>query len=130
MYKRQPYNPRHRWDETRRHGAGLAALARLGSSMGYRLVGCDSHGVNAFFVVSSQSQSFSHRSVRDHYVGPRYGLPFGHPRHAYPVSYTHLDVYKRQVPYLDEEGRTSPRASRGTPRISHSSGDQPRSPMS
>jgi hypothetical protein len=78
-----PYNPRHRWDETRRHGAGLAALARLGSSMGYRLVGCDSHGVNAFFVVSSQSQSFSHRSVRDHYVGPRYGLPFGHPRHAY-----------------------------------------------
>lgn len=31
-------------------GASLAALEKLGRSKGYRLVGCDSHGVNAFFV--------------------------------------------------------------------------------
>lgn len=32
------------------HGASLAALRRLGDSRGYQLIGCDSAGVNAFFV--------------------------------------------------------------------------------
>lgn len=32
------------------HGASLAALFKLGSKKGYSLVGCDSNGVNAFFV--------------------------------------------------------------------------------
>lgn len=32
------------------HGASLAALTRLASRKGYALVGCDSSGVNAFFV--------------------------------------------------------------------------------
>ncbi len=32
------------------HGASLTALARLGTEKGYRLVGCDSRGTNAFFV--------------------------------------------------------------------------------
>jgi hypothetical protein len=32
------------------HGASLTALARLGARRGYQLVGCDSAGVNAFFV--------------------------------------------------------------------------------
>lgn len=31
-------------------GASLAALAQLGRAKGYRLVGCNRHGVNAFFV--------------------------------------------------------------------------------
>lgn len=34
------------------HGASLEALRKLGSSRGYQLVGCDSAGVNAFFVRS------------------------------------------------------------------------------
>ena len=78
-----PYDPNHRWDGTCRHGAGLSALAALGSRFGYELVGCDSHGVNAFFVVSSEAEHFSRRSVRGHYVGPRYALPFGHPRRRF-----------------------------------------------
>jgi len=78
-----PYDKTHHWDGTRRHGAGLAALASLGSSLDYTLVGCDSHGVNAFFVVSSEAERFSRRSVQGHYVGPRYGLPFGHPRYHF-----------------------------------------------
>jgi hypothetical protein len=32
------------------HGASLCALAKLGKEKGYRLVGCNSSGVNAFFV--------------------------------------------------------------------------------
>jgi hypothetical protein len=43
------------------------------------LVGCDSRGVNAFFVNDLEAGAFTRRSVREHYVGPRYGLPFGHP---------------------------------------------------
>jgi hypothetical protein len=37
---------RHGWY----HGASLVALANLGQQRGYALVGCDSAGVNAFFV--------------------------------------------------------------------------------
>jgi hypothetical protein len=37
---------RHGWY----HGASLVALAHLGQQRGYALVGCDSTGVNAFFV--------------------------------------------------------------------------------
>jgi hypothetical protein len=32
------------------HGASLAALAKVGREKGFILVGCESHGVNAFFV--------------------------------------------------------------------------------
>lgn len=48
------YDPRfNRWTKSPSglyFGASLAALEKLGRSKGYRLVGCDSHGVNAFFV--------------------------------------------------------------------------------
>lgn len=74
-----PYNPNHRWNDTAWHGAGLAALARLGRSLGYVLVGCDSHGVNAFFVLRRDAWRFSAASVRDRWVPPRYSLPYGHP---------------------------------------------------
>jgi hypothetical protein len=74
-----PYNPNHRWNETAWHGAGLAALARLGRSLGYVLVGCESHGVNAFFVLRKDAWRFSTASVRDRWVPPRYLLPYGHP---------------------------------------------------
>lgn len=49
-----PYDPG--FDRWAKHpsglyfGASLAALTRLGARKGYRLAGCDSHGVNAFFV--------------------------------------------------------------------------------
>lgn len=34
------------------HGASLKALTKLGSAKGYKLIGCDSYGVNAFFIRS------------------------------------------------------------------------------
>ena len=74
-----PYNANHRWDNTAWHGAGLAALAQLGRRLGYALVGCDSHGVNAFFVLGRDAWRFSPASVRDRWVPPRYSLPYGHP---------------------------------------------------
>jgi hypothetical protein len=74
-----PYNRHHRWNETAWHGAGLAALVRLGQSLGYVLVGCDSQGVNAFFVLRKDAWRFSSASVRDRWVPPRHSLPYGHP---------------------------------------------------
>jgi hypothetical protein len=82
-----PYDATHRWDDSCRFGTGLAALAALGASLGYSLVGCDSKGVNAFFVVNEEAGAFTQRSVRDHFVGPRYLLPYGHPVH-YPDPVT------------------------------------------
>lgn len=49
-----PYDPAFdyttRSDHLLYHGASLAALTRLGADRGMSLVGCDSQGVNAFFV--------------------------------------------------------------------------------
>ena len=46
-----PYDPSfHCPDFNFYHGASLVALERLGKRKGYSLVGCDSRGVNAFFV--------------------------------------------------------------------------------
>lgn len=49
-----PYHPefnRHEYHPSGfYHGASLAALQHLGSEKGYKLVGCDFTGVNAFFV--------------------------------------------------------------------------------
>ena len=46
----QKYNPSHIWDGTSASGASLKSLEILGSTKGYRLVGCNFAGVNAFFV--------------------------------------------------------------------------------
>ncbi len=47
------YDPGFVWDRTTYVGASLLALKRLGESKGYTLVGCNSSGVNAFFVESA-----------------------------------------------------------------------------
>ena len=44
------YDPEFRWDGTDYFGASLLALSKLGREKGYTLVGCDSMGVNSFFV--------------------------------------------------------------------------------
>ena len=55
-----PYNPRfncfHAHPSGFYHGASLAALENLGRSQDYLLVGCDSRGVNAFFVEENAAQ--------------------------------------------------------------------------
>ena len=44
------YSPDRVWAAGQNYGASLKALERLGAEMGYRLVGCDFNGINAFFV--------------------------------------------------------------------------------
>jgi hypothetical protein len=76
-----PYKPDHRWDGSVYQGASLVAMDRLARSYGYQLVGCESHGVNAFFVREDLTHLFQerHRSVRSHYAPPWFGRGFGHP---------------------------------------------------
>jgi len=46
------YDPAHRWDGSDQFGASLEAVTDLGRRKGYRLVGCNITGANAFFVRS------------------------------------------------------------------------------
>lgn len=54
-----PYDPAFRWDGTDYFGASLRALEKLGREKGYVLVGCDSRGVNAFFVDAALAGRFA-----------------------------------------------------------------------
>jgi hypothetical protein len=51
------YNPTHSWDGSDQFGASLESLTDLGRRKGYRLVGCNITGTNAFFVRSSLAGS-------------------------------------------------------------------------
>lgn len=69
------YDPAFQWDGTSYFGASLRALAKLGRSKGYTLVGCESQGVNAFFVRDDLiGERFTVRSVEDTYAAPGYGV--------------------------------------------------------
>ncbi len=46
----QAYNPNHMWDGSDWHGASLKSYELLGREKGYRLVGTNLRGCNAFFV--------------------------------------------------------------------------------
>ncbi len=70
------------WDGSWNYGASLRAYERLARLRGYCLIGCDSVGVNAFFVRSDMARAgMTIGDGRDHYVPPshRPGL-VGHPR--------------------------------------------------
>ncbi len=68
------YNPTHQWQEDSYQGASLKSLEMLGSSKGYRLVGCDLTGTNAFF-------------VRDDLVGDHFAAPHTAENHYEPARY-------------------------------------------
>jgi len=77
-----PYDPQFCWDGTDYFGASLLALVKLALKKGYTLVGCDSNGINAFFVRDALIQKhFQNESVDKLYRPARYGIyNQGHPR--------------------------------------------------
>lgn len=69
-----PYDPEFHWDGSNYFGASLLALAKLGRRKGYTLIGCDSQGINAFFVRDDLvGDRFAVRSVAELYCKPNYG---------------------------------------------------------
>lgn len=86
-----PYDPQGSWRHTTRFGASLKALERIGAAMGYRLVGCDLFGVNAFFVredLCDEERFLAPFTAERHYEPPRFEFVRmrGHPRHPGPLA--------------------------------------------
>ena len=79
------YDPDFVWSGTDYYGASLGALAALAQQKGYVLVGCESLGVNAFFVrADAVGGRLVPKSVREAFRPPRYGPhKHGHPRDGF-----------------------------------------------
>ena len=80
-----PYIEGQFWDgRTLEFGASLKTLEIIGNDKGYRLVGCDLCGVNAFFVkeeLATHDNFIMPFDSQTHYEPPRYWLlPPGKPR--------------------------------------------------
>lgn len=69
-----PYEPTRQWDGSIYSGASLEALVRLGRTKGYRIVGCNFSGSNAFFVREDVcGESFLNpATAEEHYEPARY----------------------------------------------------------
>jgi hypothetical protein len=79
-----PYEPTRAWDYSSNYfGASLEALVRLGRSKGYRLVGCNFSGANAFFVRDDIAGDFflDPATAEEHYEPPRYFFSLLKPGH-------------------------------------------------
>jgi len=77
------YDAEHIWDLDDYQGASLQAFVDLLRPKGYRLVSCNSSGVNAFFVRESELRDITPMPVEDLYQPPRYDLIYrsrGHKR--------------------------------------------------
>jgi hypothetical protein len=81
-----PYDPARVWDGTNQYGASLKKLETIGSAKELLLVGCELHGVNAFFVRDDLvgNKFLPPYTAERHFEPPRYELiaPRGHPPRA------------------------------------------------
>ena len=79
-----PYDPAKGWNRTFHFGASLKALELLGRRLGYALVGCESTGINCFFVRNDlRADHFAGPFTAEHHYEPaRYFLTrlHGHPK--------------------------------------------------
>lgn len=87
-----PYDEDHAYTAGCRYGASLAAYEHLMASKGYRLVGCNVTGVNAFF-------------VRADLVGERFDGPFAAETFYHPIRMHLIDrCFRRHGPFLPPPG--------------------------
>ncbi len=80
----EPYRQGFTWDQSFRHGASLDAMTRLAATFGFVLLGCNSTGVNSFYVSGETLRAGGLEApgrIGDLYRGPWFapGL-WGHPR--------------------------------------------------
>lgn len=71
-----PYDAARRWDGSNRYGASLKTLELIGRDKGLNLVGCDFHGVNAFFVGERECDDrfLQPYTAEAHFTPPRFHL--------------------------------------------------------
>lgn len=77
-----PYNPNHVWDGTDLHGASLKALEKLGSRLGYQLVGTTMNGVNAFFVRNDLTKELFPKPATAENLYHSWGISYKSSGHA------------------------------------------------
>jgi hypothetical protein len=86
-----PYQPNRAGDGTNFFGASLEALVRLGRAKGYRIVGCNISGSNAFFVRDDlcADHFLAPATAEEHYEPPRhfFSLLFAGPHAPRPGPY-------------------------------------------
>lgn len=84
------YDPHYTWEGTRNFGASLKSLELLGADKGYRLVGCNIKGMNAFFARDDlvREKFLAPFTSEMHYEPPRYHVWFatGHRKSAGEIS--------------------------------------------
>jgi hypothetical protein len=70
------YDAERVWDGTHNYGASLKAFEKLGEQMGYKLVGCDPLGTDAFFVREELVKDLfaAPFTAENHYEPPRFHL--------------------------------------------------------
>lgn len=90
-----PYNDDFRWHGTDYFGASLQSLTDLADRKGYRLVGCDITGTNAFFVRADLAG--------EHFQSPPTADNFYHPPRY------HLSVYAYTAGHAPDFGVYEPR---------------------
>jgi tetratricopeptide (TPR) repeat protein len=83
------YQEKFQWDGSNYFGASLKALELLGARKGYKLVGCNFSGVNAFFVREDlcEDKFCTPYTAENHFEPPRYWMvrAAGHPPGAGPI---------------------------------------------
>ena len=80
------YNPHHMWDGSDKHSASLKSLELLGTELGYRLVGTNMNGINAFFVKSEEAKNLFPEPATAENLFHTWGRSFiagGHPAKGY-----------------------------------------------
>jgi len=89
-----PYQPNRSADGTNFFGASLEALVRLGRTKGYRIVGCNISGSNAFFVREDlcADHFVEPATAEEHYEPPRhfFSLLFAGPNAPRPGPYVQV----------------------------------------
>lgn len=89
------YFPHAGWDWTNYYGASLLALVKLGYKKGYDLVGCDSSGVNAFFILHSEIEKneIKLKKIEELYRSPQFGDVWDGKAMGWPISNKIMDDY-------------------------------------
>jgi hypothetical protein len=94
------YDPNRNWDGSQNFGASLRALEMLGARLGYKLVGCNFTGVNAFF-------------VRSDLVGDLFAAPLTSENHYEPPRY-HFTIRRSHRPAILDRIDTGGHGDSGT----------------
>jgi len=98
------YDPNHIWDESDKYGASLKSLELLGDKLGYRLVGTNICGVNAFFVKKELAKDLFPEPATSENLYHRWNMAkhMGFLNCVYHTKHTHKKYIGKKISFQDE----------------------------